>query len=61
MIGNVVTFGFGLGAPTAITTLGFGPGPPAPADRTFPTTFRVEIVGTAETVVEPGRTRVVDP
>jgi hypothetical protein len=29
MIGNVVTFGFGLGGASAIPTLGFGPGPAA--------------------------------
>ena len=31
-----------------------------PAERTFPTAFRVEVVATAEAGVEPARTRIVD-
>jgi hypothetical protein len=44
MIGNVVTFGFGLGGASAIPTLGFGPGPAAD-EGTGPTYFVADFSG----------------
>jgi hypothetical protein len=58
-MGNVITFGFGLGAPVKILTLGFGPTADVPDQgTTYPTSFRVEVV--APSGLDPTRTKIVD-